>query len=71
MDWCLPAEKDGGGACARVEVGLATSVPFSAEVALLECRQHGGGVGMDYSQHSDMVIVCDGSVAADKRIARV
>ncbi len=32
---------------------------------------HGGGVGMGYSQHSGVVIVCDGSVAADKRIARV
>ncbi len=32
---------------------------------------HGGGVGMGYSQHSGIVIVCDGSEAADKRIARV
>ena len=32
---------------------------------------HGGGVGMGYSQHSGVVIVCDGSEAADKRIARV
>ncbi|WP_166208855.1 urocanate hydratase [Cognatiluteimonas telluris] len=32
---------------------------------------HGGGVGMGYSQHSGVVIVCDGSVEADKRIARV
>ena len=32
---------------------------------------HGGGVGMGYSQHSGLVIVCDGSVEADKRIARV
>ena len=32
---------------------------------------HGGGVGMGYSQHSGLVIVCDGSEAADKRIARV
>ncbi|MCK9488717.1 MAG: urocanate hydratase [Xanthomonadales bacterium] len=32
---------------------------------------HGGGVGMGYSQHSGVVIVCDGSQAADKRIARV
>jgi urocanate hydratase len=32
---------------------------------------HGGGVGMGYSQHAGVVIVCDGSVAADKRIARV
>ncbi len=32
---------------------------------------HGGGVGMGYSQHSGVVIVCDGSEAADQRIARV
>src|SRR3546814_17736853 len=32
---------------------------------------HGGGVGMGYSQHSGIVIVCDGSEAADQRIARV
>ncbi|QNQ98698.1 MULTISPECIES: urocanate hydratase [Pseudomonas] len=32
---------------------------------------HGGGVGMGFSQHSGMVIVCDGSDAAAARIARV
>ena len=32
---------------------------------------HGGGVGMGYSQHSGMVICCDGSEEADRRIARV
>ncbi|MFC3717540.1 hypothetical protein ACFONC_15415 [Luteimonas soli] len=32
---------------------------------------HGGGVGMGYSQHSGIVIVCDGTEAADRRIARV
>jgi urocanate hydratase len=32
---------------------------------------HGGGVGMGYSQHSGVVIVCDGSADADQRIARV
>jgi urocanate hydratase len=32
---------------------------------------HGGGVGMGYSQHAGVVIVCDGSSAADRRIARV
>jgi urocanate hydratase len=32
---------------------------------------HGGGVGMGYSQHSGVVIVCDGTEAAAKRIARV
>ena len=32
---------------------------------------HGGGVGMGFSQHAGMVIVCDGSEDADRRIARV
>ncbi len=32
---------------------------------------HGGGVGMGYAQHAGLVIVCDGSEAADRRIARV
>jgi urocanate hydratase len=32
---------------------------------------HGGGVGMGYSQHAGLVIVCDGSDAAAKRIRRV
>jgi len=32
---------------------------------------HGGGVGMGFSQHAGLVIVCDGSDAAAKRIERV
>jgi urocanate hydratase len=32
---------------------------------------HGGGVGMGFSQHSGMVICCDGTTDADERIARV
>ena len=47
--------------------------------ALLNCASgatwvslhHGGGVGMGYSQHAGMVIVCDGSEAAAKRLERV
>jgi urocanate hydratase len=47
--------------------------------ALLNCASgatwvslhHGGGVGMGYSQHAGMVIVCDGTPAAATRIARV
>ncbi len=47
--------------------------------ALLNCAggatwvslHHGGGVGMGFSQHAGMVIVCDGTAAADRRIARV
>ena len=32
---------------------------------------HGGGVGMGYAQHAGVVIVCDGTPAAAKRIERV
>jgi urocanate hydratase len=32
---------------------------------------HGGGVGMGFSQHAGVVIVCDGTPAAAKRIGRV
>jgi len=32
---------------------------------------HGGGVGMGYSQHSGMVIVCDGTQEATRRLERV
>ena len=47
--------------------------------ALLNCASgatwvslhHGGGVGMGYSQHAGMVIVCDGTEDADRRLERV
>ncbi len=47
--------------------------------ALLNCASgatwvslhHGGGVGMGWSQHAGMVIVCDGTEAAAQRLARV
>ena len=32
---------------------------------------HGGGVGMGYSQHSGMVVLCDGTEDAARRIERV
>ena len=32
---------------------------------------HGGGVGMGFSQHSGMVIVCDGTEDAARRVGRV
>jgi urocanate hydratase len=32
---------------------------------------HGGGVGIGYSQHAGMVVVCDGTSAAARRIERV
>ena len=47
--------------------------------ALLNCASgatwvslhHGGGVGMGFSQHAGMVIVCDGTEEAARRIKRV
>ena len=47
--------------------------------ALLNCASgatwvsvhHGGGVGMGYSQHAGMVVICDGTEAAARRIGRV
>jgi urocanate hydratase len=47
--------------------------------ALLNCASgatwvsihHGGGVGMGYSQHAGVVVVCDGTPAAARRIERV
>jgi urocanate hydratase len=47
--------------------------------ALLNCASgatwvslhHGGGVGMGFSQHAGMVIVCDGSEGAARRLERV
>ncbi|MBI1916583.1 MAG: urocanate hydratase [Planctomycetes bacterium] len=32
---------------------------------------HGGGVGIGYSLHAGMVVVCDGTPEADERLARV
>jgi len=32
---------------------------------------HGGGVGMGFSQHAGLVIVCDGTEDADRRLERV
>ena len=47
--------------------------------ALLNCASgatwvsvhHGGGVGMGFSQHAGMVVVCDGTPAAARRLERV
>ena len=54
---------------------VAASKNSSRAPLRLRCRTavelHGGGVGMGYSQHSGVVIVCDGTDAAAKRIERV
>jgi urocanate hydratase len=32
---------------------------------------HGGGVGIGYSQHAGMVVLCDGTPEAAQRVGRV
>ena len=50
---------------------LLNAMLSTASGATWVSLHHGGGVGMGYSQHAGLVIVCDGSEASDKRIARV
>ena len=50
---------------------LLNALLSTASGATWVSLHHGGGVGMGYSQHAGLVIVCDGSEAADKRIERV
>ena len=50
---------------------LLNALLSTASGATWVSLHHGGGVGMGYSQHAGLVIVCDGTEAADKRIARV
>jgi urocanate hydratase len=50
---------------------LLNALLSTASGATWVSLHHGGGVGMGYSQHSGMVIVADGTDAAEKRLARV
>ena len=50
---------------------LLNALLSTASGATWVSLHHGGGVGMGYSQHAGMVIVCDGTPEADQRIARV
>ncbi|MEI6762379.1 MAG: urocanate hydratase [Betaproteobacteria bacterium] len=63
------AMKDGSDAVS--DWPLLNALLNTASGATWVSLHHGGGVGMGYSQHSGVVIVCDGSVEADERIARV
>ncbi len=63
------AMKDGSDAVS--DWALLNALLNTASGATWVSFHHGGGVGMGYSQHAGLVIVCDGSEAADKRIARV
>ena len=50
---------------------LLNALLSTASGATWVSLHHGGGVGMGFSQHAGLVVVCDGTEAADKRIERV
>ena len=50
---------------------LLNALTATASGATWVSLHHGGGVGMGYSQHAGVVIVCDGTDAAARRIERV
>ncbi len=50
---------------------LLNALLSTASGATWVSLHHGGGVGMGYSQHAGLVVVCDGTEAADRRIERV
>jgi len=59
------------GSDAVSDWALLNALLNTASGATWVSLHHGGGVGMGFSQHAGMVIVCDGSEDADRRIARV
>jgi urocanate hydratase len=61
--------KDGSDAVS--DWPLLNALLNTASGATWVSLHHGGGVGMGYSQHAGVVIVCDGTPAAAKRIERV
>ncbi len=63
------AMKDGSDAIADWPIlnALLNAVGGATWVSV----HHGGGVGIGYSLHAGMVIVCDGTAAAEKRLERV
>ena len=63
------AMKDGSDAVS--DWPLLNALLNTASGATWVSLHHGGGVGMGYSQHSGMVIVCDGTDEAAARIGRV
>jgi urocanate hydratase len=59
------------GSDAVSDWALLNALLSTASGATWVSIHHGGGVGMGYSQHAGLVIVCDGSKDADARISRV
>ncbi|MGB9332873.1 MAG: urocanate hydratase [Steroidobacteraceae bacterium] len=63
------AMRDGSDAVA--DWPLLNALLNTASGATWVSIHHGGGVGMGYSQHAGVVIVCDGTAAAARRLERV
>ena len=63
------AMKDGSDAVS--DWPMLNALLNTASGATWVSLHHGGGVGMGFAQHAGLVIVCDGSDAASRRIARV
>ena len=63
------AMKDGSDAVS--DWPLLNALLNTASGATWVSLHHGGGVGMGFSQHAGMVICCDGTGDADRRLARV
>ncbi len=63
------AMKDGSDAVS--DWPLLNALLNTASGATWVSLHHGGGVGMGFSQHSGMVIVCDGTQDAARRLERV
>ena len=63
------AMKDGSDAVS--DWPLLNALLNTASGATWVSLHHGGGVGMGFSQHAGMVICCDGSPDADRRIENV
>ncbi|HUN28083.1 MAG TPA: urocanate hydratase [Steroidobacteraceae bacterium] len=63
------AMRDGSDAVA--DWPLLNALLNTASGATWVSVHHGGGVGIGYSQHAGVVIVCDGTPAAARRIERV
>ena len=63
------AMKDGSDAVS--DWPLLNALLNTASGATWVSLHHGGGVGMGFSQHSGMVICCDGTTDADRRIENV
>ncbi|HET7409400.1 MAG TPA: urocanate hydratase, partial [Paracoccaceae bacterium] len=63
------AMKDGSDAVS--DWPLLNALLNTASGATWVSLHHGGGVGMGFSQHAGMVVLCDGSEAAAARLERV